>query len=102
MPIRCRLCGDENYPLSMGGPTLCPSCDSGLFVDHGLAVKRMLGLKPPPTTNERAAHRAAQTPGVYGNPVLAPDLSMFSLGQPSIPEPEPETAWERLLKEPPL
>ena len=25
----CVICGDKNYPLSMGGPTICPSCDCG-------------------------------------------------------------------------
>ena len=26
----CIVCGATNYPLSMGGPTLCPSCDCGI------------------------------------------------------------------------
>ncbi len=25
----CVVCGRTNYPLSMGGPTICPSCDCG-------------------------------------------------------------------------
>ena len=25
----CIVCGDVNYPLSMGGPSICPSCDCG-------------------------------------------------------------------------
>ena len=25
----CVLCGDVNYQMSMGGPTVCPSCDCG-------------------------------------------------------------------------
>lgn len=34
----CAICGDVNYPLSYGGPTICPSCDSG---DFGLTkIKR--------------------------------------------------------------
>jgi hypothetical protein len=24
----CKLCGDENYNLSMGGEDICPSCDA--------------------------------------------------------------------------
>jgi hypothetical protein len=27
----CVICGLTNYPLSMGGPTICPSCDCGDF-----------------------------------------------------------------------
>jgi len=26
----CIVCGDTNYPLSMGGPGICPSCDCGI------------------------------------------------------------------------
>jgi len=25
----CVVCGDMNYPLSMGGPSICPKCDCG-------------------------------------------------------------------------
>jgi ferredoxin len=24
------VCGDTNYPLSCGGPGICPSCDCGI------------------------------------------------------------------------
>ena len=27
----CTICGGTNYPLSGGGPTICPSCDCGNF-----------------------------------------------------------------------
>lgn len=27
----CCICGGENYELSMGGQTICPSCDAGNF-----------------------------------------------------------------------
>lgn len=27
----CIICGDTNYNLSMGGPTICPPCDCGDF-----------------------------------------------------------------------
>jgi hypothetical protein len=37
----------------MGGPTICPACDCGNFPDPLLATKRMLGLKPGPTHDER-------------------------------------------------
>ena len=52
----CRLCGDVDYPLSLGGPFVCPACDVGdaWFQSHPRAFKRMLGLAPPPATNERA------------------------------------------------
>ena len=49
----CSLCGDVDYPLSFGGPKLCPACDAGNFHDPSIAMKRMLGLKPPPAYNER-------------------------------------------------
>lgn len=28
-PGPCVVCGEVNYPLSMGGPSICPSCDCG-------------------------------------------------------------------------
>lgn len=31
MPGPCVICGLSNYPLSAGGPTICPSCDCGDF-----------------------------------------------------------------------
>lgn len=27
----CVMCGLTNYALSCGGPTICPSCDCGIF-----------------------------------------------------------------------
>jgi hypothetical protein len=27
----CVVCGDTNYNLSCGGPTICPKCDCGNF-----------------------------------------------------------------------
>ena len=27
----CVICGDTNYALSCGGPTICPKCDCGQF-----------------------------------------------------------------------
>lgn len=29
-PGPCIICGDTNYPLSMGGSSICPSCDCGI------------------------------------------------------------------------
>lgn len=29
LPGPCAICGLTNYPLSFGGPTICPSCDCG-------------------------------------------------------------------------
>ena len=26
----CVICGDKNYELSCGGPSICPSCDCGI------------------------------------------------------------------------
>lgn len=49
----CCLCGDANYELSLGGPGICPACDAGNFHDEAIATKRLMGLKPPPTENER-------------------------------------------------
>jgi hypothetical protein len=28
-PGPCVMCGKTNYPLSMGGPSVCPMCDCG-------------------------------------------------------------------------
>lgn len=29
-PGPCIVCGDTNYSLSMGGPSICPPCDCGI------------------------------------------------------------------------
>lgn len=31
LPGPCAICGGVNYPLSVGGPEICPSCDCGGF-----------------------------------------------------------------------
>ena len=33
----CVVCGETNYPLSCGGPSICPSCDCGVPPD----IKRL-------------------------------------------------------------
>jgi hypothetical protein len=48
----CVYCGAVNYPLSMGGPTICPSCDCGNF---GPKVVRALGTELVAVRSERAA-----------------------------------------------
>ena len=66
IPGPCRLCGDVNYPLSLGGPQVCSACDAGNFHDEGRALKRLLGLLPPPTHNERAEkNKAPLGPSTY-------------------------------------
>jgi hypothetical protein len=44
----CVLCGAKDYPLSMGGPTICPACDCG----HGLSPNEA-------ATNRRLLSEAA-------------------------------------------
>jgi hypothetical protein len=39
-PGPCEICGETNYQLSIGGPSICPSCDCGNF---GPDVVRRLG-----------------------------------------------------------
>jgi uncharacterized protein (DUF342 family) len=39
-PGPCVVCGRKDYPLSCGGPTICPSCDCG--VDPELTKQRAL------------------------------------------------------------
>lgn len=29
-PGPCIICGDTNYLLSLGGPSICPPCDCGI------------------------------------------------------------------------
>lgn len=29
-PGPCIVCGETNYPLSCGGPSICPPCDCGI------------------------------------------------------------------------
>jgi len=44
----CYMCGATNYPMSLGGPYICPSCDCGnfnktmgvLFSDQGGRIER--------------------------------------------------------------
>ena len=38
----CEFCGGTNYEPSLGGPTICPSCDCG---DFGPDVVRRLGAE---------------------------------------------------------
>lgn len=39
-PGPCILCDAKNYPLSMGGPTLCPACDTG-FTQSPAGIKAL-------------------------------------------------------------
>lgn len=68
MPGPCVLCGTTDYPLSVGGPSVCPACDCGNFDDVPLAAKRVIGLAPPPTTDERRAAFLACTLSLAGVP----------------------------------
>jgi hypothetical protein len=61
----CLLCGDVGYALSFGGSRVCPLCDAGSFHDEDLASKRLMGLKPPPTVNERRGKLEGSWPGSY-------------------------------------
>lgn len=36
----CVVCGLTNYPLSYGGPTICPSCDCGNFGPQKIEAQR--------------------------------------------------------------
>lgn len=36
-PGPCCICGDTNYQLSLGGPTICPACDCGASTDPRVA-----------------------------------------------------------------
>ena len=38
----CCICGATNYSLSMGGPTICPSCDCG---DFGMEKVKRQGIE---------------------------------------------------------
>ena len=38
----CVICGATDYNLSMGGPTICPSCDCG---DFGMAKVQRLATE---------------------------------------------------------
>lgn len=40
MPGPCVVCGIKNYPLSMGGPTICPACDCGYSGPQQIAAQR--------------------------------------------------------------
>lgn len=36
----CLVCGETDYPLSMGGPSICPACDMGQDLKTRLALYR--------------------------------------------------------------
>jgi len=54
-PGPCILCGTTNYPMSMGGPTICPACDCGIaghpYPDR--YSRRVLGKGELPDHDER-------------------------------------------------
>jgi len=55
----CIICGDTNYPLSEGGPTICPACDCGHFGMERIKRqgKRITGLE---TENKKLKARIEQ------------------------------------------
>jgi len=40
----CTVCGKTNYPLSMGGPGICPSCDCGNAPNTVMEALRPINL----------------------------------------------------------
>ena len=38
-PGPCCVCGKRNYPLSAGGPKICPTCDCGNFTQATVAMQ---------------------------------------------------------------
>lgn len=74
IPGPCIFCGDVNYPLSMGGPEVCPACDCGSFHDHALVTRRMLHMAPPPTHNEREEKLAAEVENKFRPSLTSTDL----------------------------
>lgn len=55
-PGPCVICGSTNYALSMGGPTICPSCDCG---DFGIERVKRLGRELASTREELQARMKA-------------------------------------------
>ena len=39
-PGPCVVCGLRNYPLSMGGPSICPRCDCGYYGPNLIADQK--------------------------------------------------------------
>jgi hypothetical protein len=86
----CALCGAVDYALSLGGPTVCPACDAGLFADPELATKRLLGLAPLASRNERATE-AVQADRLIKGDRLADHVRMPIWVDTSQPQ-DPDTA----------
>jgi hypothetical protein len=67
----CIICGLRDYPLSMGGPTICPACDCGhngptLIAAQKRRIEELEALvaklqTPPPCKHER---RSGWTNGI--------------------------------------
>lgn len=49
----CIVCGKTNYPLSMGGPDICPMCDCGnvVMIFGGMLVDTDMASQLPSNTN---------------------------------------------------
>lgn len=78
----CIVCGATNYPLSLGGPSICPSCDCGHSPNHR-EVQRL--------RRENAGLRF-QLKLARGEEFTRDDVAALVLGTPSgnfrkIPEP---------------
>lgn len=52
MPGPCVVCGLTYYPLSMGGPHICPSCDCGIEPQDPRHAKNRLALKEGSALNQ--------------------------------------------------
>lgn len=86
----CVICGDTNYGLSCGGPTICPKCDCGQF-DAATVVKQGKAMRKL----REALELARQWIDPDGDPVadssrevLAVIDSALSLPRPHLSTPE--------------
>lgn len=59
-PGPCVICGDTNYNLSCGGPTICPKCDCGNFdaATVQTQAKIIIALRQEIESLRRPAQRA--------------------------------------------
>jgi len=72
-PGPCTVCGLTNYPLSVGGPSICPACDCGNYGPATVNAQRLEieRLQTMERRMKRVAHWADNYDGDIAGAILA-------------------------------